>query len=235
MAGENEGAQTTTGAPEGTQSVDTSQAGNTTLLTGDATQEGDAKAAPEGEAGKTDTKAADDDAGKDGDDKAGDKAGGDDADNPVEYTAFELPEGIELDEQALGRFTPIAKELKLDQQGAQKLVSLYAEMQAEQAKAFADQVAQWGEEAKNDKDIGGAKFDQSLKVAASGLQAFGSPELTALLNDTGLGNHPEVIRFCHRVGMALQEDKTLAPGSGAGAKVSAGQVLFDHPTSQHTR
>lgn len=52
MAGENEGAQTTTGAPEGTQSVDTSQAGNTTLLTGDATQQGDAKATPEGEAGK---------------------------------------------------------------------------------------------------------------------------------------------------------------------------------------
>lgn len=235
MAGENEGAQTTTGAPEGTQSVDTTQASDTTLLTGVDKQEGDAAAKPDGEAGKTEAKGEGDKTGQDSADKAGDKAGQDGADKPVEYTAFELPEGVALDEQALGRFTPIAKELNLDQQGAQKLVSLYAEMQTEQAKQFADQVAQWGEQSKNDAEIGGAKFQETLKVAATGLKAFGSDEFTNLLNETGLGNHPEVIRFCHRVGMALQEDKALQPGAGTGRQLSAAQVLFDNPTSQPKR
>lgn len=233
MAGENDGAQTTTGAPEGTQSVDTTVTGDTTLLGADGKQDGDAAAKP-GETGK-ETPNADGKDGKDGDGKAGDDAGKTDADKPIEYTAFDMPEGITIDEAALGRFTPLAQELKLDQAQAQKVVTLYAEMQAEQGRAFADQVAEWGDQTRNDAEIGGAKFEENLKVALTGLQSFGTPELTNLLNQTGLGNHPEMIRFCHRVGMALQEDKTLQPGAAGGAKLSAAQVLFDNPTSQHKR
>lgn len=235
MAGENEGAQTNTGAPEGTQSVDTSQAGNTTLLSSDGKQAETGKPETEGETTGTESKGAEDAGKTDGKEGDGKPEGDAAADKPVEYAAFDMPEGVTVDEEALGKFKPIAQELGLDQSKAQKLVTMYAEMQTEQAKAFADQVSQWGDDARNDKEIGGAKFDESLKTAITGLNAFGSPELTDLLNTTGLGNHPEVIRFCHRVGTALQEDKTLAPGAAAGKQLSAGQVLFDNPTSQPKR
>lgn len=224
MAGENEVAQGNTEATTGdTQTVDTTGAGGNTLLTTEGKQ---------GE-GTTTQDAAAGDGKVEGDGKASDKVADTNADGkPIEYTAFDLPEGITLDEAALGKFTPIAQELKLDQIQAQKLVSVYAEMQAESGKAFADQVAKWGEDARNDAEIGGAKFIENVGTAITGLKAFGSPELTTLLNETGLGNHPEMLRFCHRVGLALQEDKTLAPGSASGAKVSPAAKLFDHPTSQ---
>lgn len=223
MAGENEGAQTTTEAPgDSTQSVDTAAKDGGTLLT-------NAEGKTEGE-GKTDDagKGADDagkDGGKDGD---GNADAGKDA---IEYTAFDMPEGVTVDEAALARFTPIAKELGLDQGGAQKLVDIYAEMQAESAKAFADQVSQWGEQTRNDPEIGGAKFDENLKTAITGLQAFASPELVDLLNSTGIGNHPEMIRFCRRVGMALREDKTVAPSSGAGRALSIAERMYPNHKS----
>lgn len=220
MAGENDGAQTNTEAPgSSTQPVEAPvQAGGTTLLT-------DAGGKPEGDTKATDNAGGDGNnpdanAGDEGDGKAG-------ADKPeIEYGEFALPEGIVLDEQALGRFTPIAKELGLNQDQAQKFVSLYAEMQAESQQQFADQVAQWGEQARNDPEMGGAKFDESLAVAVTGLKAFASPELIDLLNSTGLGNHPEMIRFCRRVGMALGEDKTVAPGNGAGRQLSLEERLY---------
>jgi hypothetical protein len=38
-------------------------------------------------------------------------------------------------------------------------------------------------------------------------------EFRQLLDDTGLGNHPAMIRFCRKVGEGLAEDGTLARGS----------------------
>lgn len=223
MAGENEGAQTTTEAPgDSTQSVDTSAKDGGTLLTN---TEGKT-----GSEGKTDDAGnGADDAGKDGGKDGGGKT--DAGKDAIEYTAFDMPEGMTLDEAVLGKFTPIAKELGLDQAGAQKFVDFYAEMQAESAKAFADQVSQWGEETRNDPEIGGAKFDENLKTAITGLQAFASPELVDLLNNTGIGNHPEMIRFCRRVGMALREDKTVAPSSGAGRELSLAERLYPNHKS----
>jgi hypothetical protein len=236
MAGETDGAQTTTEAPETTAqpvvnagetvSTETTAASGTTLLTTDPAT------APESTTDETKTDEGKADGDTKGDDKGGDKAADE---TPIEYTDFSVPEGVQIDEQALGAFKPIAQELKLDQEQAQKLVSFYAEKQVADAKAWADQVSGWAEESRNDKEFGGAAFDGNLKVAVTGLEAFGTPELRGLLESTGIGNHPEMLRFCHRVGKALGEDKTLSPGAAAGRSVSAASVMFDHPTSKQLR
>src|SRR3546814_5726483 len=46
---------------------------------------------------------------------------------PEAYEAFAVPDGMELDQAALDRFSPKFKELGLSQDKAQALVSLYAE------------------------------------------------------------------------------------------------------------
>jgi hypothetical protein len=51
-------------------------------------------------------------------------------------------------------------------------------------------------------------------VAKKALDAFGTAELRSLLNESGLGNHPEVIRFMFRAGKAISEDSMVTGNKG---------------------
>jgi len=44
---------------------------------------------------------------------------------PPEKYEFQLPDGMELDQEALAEFDPIARELNLNNEQAQKLASIY--------------------------------------------------------------------------------------------------------------
>ena len=56
---------------------------------------------------------------------------------PIEYEDFTTPEGVTLDEEVLGEFKGIAKELGLPQDKAQKFVDMATQLQQKQADAFA--------------------------------------------------------------------------------------------------
>lgn len=139
---------------------------------------------------------------------------------PGEYTKFTYPEGATENEGLLKEFVPVAKELKLTQEQAQKLVTLqsqYAlkEHQA-QEKAWTDLVAGWQKTAREDQEYGGAKFDENLKLASLPIKKFGSDKLVEALEVTGAGNHPEMIRFMVRVAKAMQEGTMVVDGKGGG-------------------
>lgn len=72
----------------------------------------------------------------------------------------------------------------------------------------------WGTELKADKDFGGEKFDANLATAIKGVEAVGSPELRALLDETGMGSHPEIVRAFWKVGQ-LTADAPFATGAQA--------------------
>lgn len=144
---------------------------------------------------------------------------------PEKYEDFKLPEGVTVDAAAVESFTPIAKELNLSQEQAQKLVDYFAKVRGDEVqasvKAVADLRTGWVGTAKADQEIGGAKFTENLSVAKTALDKFGTPQLRDALNQTGLGDHPEVIRFFHRVGRALAEDKVVTGSPGSQAKTLA--------------
>lgn len=131
---------------------------------------------------------------------------------PVVPEAYDLkmPDGVELDQAATTEFTAIAKELKLDQAAAQKLADIGAKMAQRQADAHAQLVETWTEQVKTDKELGGDKLAENLGVARKAIDTFGSPELKALLNSTGLGNHPEVVKLAFKVGKAISEDRFVS-------------------------
>ncbi len=129
----------------------------------------------------------------------------------VEYK-FDAPEGVELNQDDLGKFTAIAKELKLPADAAKKLVDIAAAREVARAEAFAKQVETWGEQVKADKELG---LPENLARAKKAIDTFGTPELRDLLNTTGMGNHPEVIRLALAVGRAISEDKIVAGRSGS--------------------
>ena len=140
---------------------------------------------------------------------------------PEAYTDFTLPEGIDMDVGTLDAFKGLAKELNIPQEAAQKLIDLQTTLVAKQADAYQQAVVaqgqKWAAEVKNDPELGGENYDKSVASAIKVIQSFGDPALTELLNDSGLGNHPALFKFCHRISAAISEDKFVMPGSQSNA------------------
>lgn len=146
---------------------------------------------------------------------------------PEKYE-FQAGEGVELDAEALKDFEPVARELNLTNEQAQKLVDAYpkilAGVQQRQAEAWQAQTEQWAADVKADKEIGGDKLTANLGVAQRALDTFGTPALKEYLNGTGLGNHPELVKAFVKVGKAMSEDG-MVTGKESGQRTAA-EVLY---------
>jgi len=132
--------------------------------------------------------------------------------------AYDLAtEGVDLDPDAVADAEPVLRELGLSNDNAKKLVPV--------AQKFADRVAErtlatvigegnaqrkaWLDEAKAADDIGGGKWEQTLHVAARGLDSLGFVKghpFRQSLEATGYGNHPDMIRMAAKLGELVGED-----------------------------
>ena len=125
----------------------------------------------------------------------------------------------ELDPEVLTAFGEVAKELDLPQEAAQKVLDKVAPvMQARQAKAVEDAKTEWANNSKSDQEFGGESLDANLEIAKTSLNKFGTDAFKSLLAESGLGNHPEVIRFMYRAGKAISEDSYVGNSQGANPK-----------------
>lgn len=149
-------------------------------------------------------------------------------DGAPEKYEFTAGEGVELDTEALKDFEPVARELNLTNEQAQKLVDAYpkilAGVQQRQAEAWQKQTEGWAETVKADKEIGGDKLTANLSAAQRALDQFGTPELKEYLNTTGLGNHPDLVKTFVKIGKAMSEDG-MVTGKESGQR-SAAEVLY---------
>ncbi|HHV7345781.1 TPA: peptidase [Enterobacter ludwigii] len=138
---------------------------------------------------------------------------------PEKYE-FTAGEGVELDTEALKDFEPVARDLNLTNEQAQKLVDAYpkilAGVQQRQAEAWQKTTEQWAADVKADKEIGGDKLTANLSAAQRALEQFGDPELKEYLDSTGLGNHPALVKAFIKVGKAMSEDKVVTGGHESG-------------------
>lgn len=206
----------------------------------DSSQETTDSQDPAGDADKPgDDKPGSDDAGAEAEkiDGSGKEEGKDKPDSgkdkkpdgaPEKYE-FQSGEGQELDQEALKEFEPIARDLNLTNEQAQKLVDVYgskilAGVQQRQVEAWTKQTEDWAATVKADKEIGGDKLTANLGVAQRAIDTFGSPELKEYLNTTGLGNNPELVRFCVKVGKSMSEDSMVTAGNSG--QRSAADVLY---------
>lgn len=162
---------------------------------------------------------------------------------PEAYT-FQFADGVIVDQAALQSFTPVMRELGLTQEQGQKLVDVYATQIDTQNKAFeaklgdekfaleqtalmlSGQRDKWAETVKSDKEIGGKHFDANVQVMQKAIGRFGSPGLKTLLETTGLGNHPELVRFCLKVGHAISEDNPNPGHTANGGRKSDESVFY---------
>lgn len=156
--------------------------------------------------------------------KDGDQAQGDKPQGAPEKYEFVAPEGKQFDAEIIGNFSEVAKELNLTQDAAQKLVETMGPKIAERQLAQVQAVQnEWMQASQVDKEFGGDKLNENLAVAKKALDSFGTPELRSLLQQSGLGNNPEVIRFMYRAGKAISEDTFVGNSPGAGGKSTGPQ------------
>lgn len=137
---------------------------------------------------------------------------------------FKAPEGRVFDSEVIAEYSKVAKELNLSQEAAQRVLDAVGPKLAERQAAQIEAVRNgWADNSKADKEFGGDKLTENLGVAKKALDQFGTAELRSLLNESGLGNHPEVIRFMYRAGKAISEDRIV---TGAAATAKSGPKSF---------
>lgn len=183
---------------------------------------------------KTDEKATDgkSDADKDATDKKDGENKKDDTKQDEEYTApdlsdLEMPEGFKANEEIMKDLSSFVTDRKLSKEDAAALIpigaKIAANLQAAQTEAYAEVRAGWREEVINDKVLG---TREQMAIADKGLTAYGTPELRKLLDETGLGDHPEIIRAFHKIGKTVSEDVIERGGSGDSVNTKAEDAMY---------
>lgn len=136
----------------------------------------------------------------------------------ADYEPFVAPDGMTIDEGLAEAFKPIARELNLNQKGAQKLVDLKAKDVQAQTKRWGDHLVELKNIAQADPEIGGAEYPKAVAVAKGAISKYGTPAFRKMLNDYGVGAHPEMIKFMRKVGLAMGETPVLESGGNAGVR-----------------
>lgn len=203
-----------------------------TLLGGDPAPKGDP--------------APDADADPEGGDPKSPEEGGDNDEDPAasllgapEKYEFDLGEGMAFDQDAFDAIEPVLRDMDLSQEAASKIIGGYAEkvlpvlqQRAETQAAEAGQqlIADWAKETLADKELGGARLEESKSLAARAISRFlpddaEGQQFRAFLNESGLGNHPQMMRILSRIGREIGEAKT-DPGTGGGRPLTSEEKFY---------
>ncbi len=155
---------------------------------------------------------------------------------PEKYD-FKAPEGVTLDTDIVGALEATAKELQLPQEAAQKVFDLGVKHAQKMQEAFAASVAQaqadWRKASEIDPEFGGDKLDENRAIAKLALKGA-SPKLIEFLEQTKLGDHPEIFRWMLRVGRQFSSDTFVAgkPTAQAGDPDAARAARLYGATAQ---
>jgi hypothetical protein len=149
---------------------------------------------------------------------------------PEKYE-FKAAKDEKVDDALASEVSGIAKDLGLDQEKAQKLYEARLAERKSTTARISDTHKGWIDATRKDPEFGGEKLKESLAIANEGFKALDlPPAFSDLLTQTGLAEHPEIIRAGYRLGKLLQNDKTR---TGAAPQDAAGKV-FVYPNSKHS-
>jgi hypothetical protein len=139
---------------------------------------------------------------------------------------FVAQEGQAFDGAIIEAYSTVAKDLGLPQDKAQKMLdTMGPAIAARQAEQVAAASAQWLEQSRADPEFGGDKLAENLAFVAKAREDLATPGLRALMDQTGIGNHPDMIRLFFRYGKAISED-TFQPGRSPSGQSNDPRSLY---------
>jgi hypothetical protein len=148
---------------------------------------------------------------------------------PEKYE-LKLPDGALVKPDQLEKIALYAKEQGFSQEQAQKYLeresAVISDFVKNQQEGLKTQTQAWVNEIKNDKEIGGAKYDESLQHANRALDRWAPPEFVQMLKDTGLANHPAMVRTFFKISQAMKDDAMIIPPNHNGGGKSAAELLY---------
>lgn len=172
--------------------------------------------------------------------EAGEEFDGEGGHGVPERYELDVPEGFAIDPAALAVATPVFRELGLSNEQASKLMPVAAQFaQGLSDKLNAQILSQvradrkaWLDSAMADREIGGAHWKETLAKGTFALDNLGFPKgspFRVLLDESGLGNHPEMIRAWAKVGRAIGEDGDFVRGAGIPhSRRDTAETLYPH-------
>lgn len=151
-----------------------------------------------------------------------------------------MPKGIEINADLVTAVSPIFQKFGLTQENASELVQAHAQALAKsEAAAEAKRDADFKEWMKTTvtnyqatlRKEWGSETDAKLAVAQAGMAKIVSPAMKALLDETGLGSHPEFVKAFYQVGLMSREDTPPSVATPPAAAQSAAQKLYGGTTN----
>lgn len=147
---------------------------------------------------------------------------------PIEY---KFPENFTDDYVTKAETLELLNKHSVSQEALDDLIPTFTKVaekvQQKSLEAWRDQVKTWAEESAKDKEFGGEKYDENLKtVVRPVLDRWGSDELVDILDQTGIAEHPAVIRFLYKVGLDVAKDGEMVFGD-RDSKGGATKTLAD--------
>lgn len=135
-----------------------------------------------------------------------------------------LPRGLDYDEKFEGAAKAVAHKLGLLPSQVQGLVEFYTGYQSEGFTAVQSANHKATEDAASAlKTEYGAAYDAKLAQAQRAARYFGGDALVQVLNSTGVGNNPDVIRAFAKIGTLMGEDP-LKTGQAAGFNLTPAEA-----------
>lgn len=143
--------------------------------------------------------------------------------SPEKYETFKAPEGLEFTEDSIAKATPLFKELGLSQEGAQKLMDLYASEVKSVAegpvKYWQEMQEGWKKEITSDSKYGdgNGKLKPEVAKRIADLRDMLPPDIKSGFSEamdlTGAGNNPAFIKAWDFLASKLTEGGHVA-GNG---------------------
>lgn len=146
---------------------------------------------------------------------------------------LKLPDGSLLKPERVAEIAKLASEQGLSQAQAQERLDseskAEASFQDRQNNVYAQMRATWKETIKSDPEMGGDKLNETTENAKRFVEKFGSESFKKAVNETGLGDHPELVRIMAKAGKALLAEDRLVQGAHAtNAIKDAKTAMYGH-------
>lgn len=151
-----------------------------------------------------------------------------------------MPEGWELNKDLTEKFNDIAGKYNMSQKGASEAMALAVDLAKQtqegvlsaQAQEIEAKRIKYSELVTKDPEIGGAKLDESLRVANLAYSKFiqGDKEAHDEFCKSGLNGHPAVVKMFYEVGKQMQDDVIHSGGASSSSSKSGSELLYSATT-----